>query len=275
MRRWLLNNWRNLCVWHRGSLRHSNTIRRSRTLPLWLALIAVTLDFCLVAVWFRYSRELSIGAWTVSDVILYLVRLGTVGVTLAWGSSHYRISGAVAGIRPSHLFPDLRWSIKCCLIGASVIGGVVATGVAAACWLGFRPPAPSALITEFLRSHHWDLRHVLTFGGLGVTSVLLAPVAEELIYRSLLLPALTCRLGLYAAVAVTAVVFGLVHVIPFGELGIPALQILGGLMMAAAFSLRWSVIPAMIVHGMGNLFVGVLCFTYVQFFEAYPSWFLP
>jgi len=60
-----------------------------------------------------------------------------------------------------------------------------------------------------------------------------------------------------------------------GELGIPALQILGGLMMAAAFSLRWSVIPAMIVHGMGNLFVGVFCLTYVQLFEAYPSWFLP
>jgi len=274
MRRWLLDYWQNLCGWHRASLRHAATIRRSRTLPLWLALIAITFDFCAVAVWFRYSRELSIEAWTVSDVILYLVRLGTVGVTLAWGCSHYRVSKEIVGIRPSHLFSNLRWSIKCCLIGASVIGVVIATGFTAACWLGFRPPAPPALITELLGSHHWDLRHVLTFGGLGVTGVLLAPVAEELIYRSLLLPALTRGLGLYAAIAVTAVVFGLVHVIPFGELGIPALQILGGLMMAAAFSIRWSVIPAMVLHGIGNLFVGILCFTYVRLFEAYPTLFV-
>src|SRR5678815_2172976 len=67
MRRLLLNYWQNLCGWHRASLRHAVTIRRSRTLPLWLALIAITFDFCAVAVWYRYSRELSIGAWTVSD----------------------------------------------------------------------------------------------------------------------------------------------------------------------------------------------------------------
>jgi membrane protease YdiL (CAAX protease family) len=260
--------------WHRAALHHAGIIRQSRTLPWWLALIAVMLDFGLVAVWFHFSRELSIGAWAVSDVILYLARLGVVTVTLAWGCSHYRVSRAIVGIRPSHLFSDLRWSIKCCLIGASVIGIIIATGLAAACWLGFRPPAPPALITELLGSHHWDMRQALTFGGLGVTGVLLAPVAEELIYRSLLLSALTLRMGLYGGVAVTAVVFGLVHVIPFGELGIPALQILGGLMMAAAFSIRWSVIPAMVLHGLGNLFVGILCFTYVRLSEAYPTLFV-
>jgi membrane protease YdiL (CAAX protease family) len=271
---WFLNVRQNLSDWHRSTLEHAGAIRRSRTLPLWIVLGAATLDFCLVAVWFRCTRELTIGAWAISDVILYLTRFAVVTVTLAWGCGHYRVSREGVGIRPSHLFSDLRWSIKCCLLGASVIGAAIATGFAAACWLGFRPPAPPVLIVELLGSHHRSARHIITLGGVGVTGVLLAPVTEELIYRSLLLPALTHRLGLYTAIAVTAVVFGLVHVIPFGELGIPALQILGGLMMAAAFSIRWSVTPAIVLHGLGNTFVGILCFTYVRLYETCPLLFL-
>jgi membrane protease YdiL (CAAX protease family) len=70
--------------------------------------------------------------------------------------------------------------------------------------------------------------------GLGVTGNMLVVVTEELIYRSLFLPPLTSWLGLYPAVAVTATVFGLAHVIPFGRLGIPVPEIIGGLLMAAA-----------------------------------------
>ena len=273
MSRWLTDFWHSFRGWHQSALNHAAIIRRSRTLPVWLALIGVSLDFVLVGAWFRCTRELSVEAWAVSDAILYLARLAVVTGILLWACRHYQVAGEALGIRPVNLRSDLRWSIKCCLLGASIVGATLATGFAAACWLGVRPPAPPAFVVDLLSNSHWNARHVFTLSGLGATGVLLAPFTEELIYRSLLLPTLTSRLGLYPATAMTAIVFGLVHVIPFGVVGIPAPQILGGLMMAAAFSIRWSVIPAMVLHALGNLFVGILCFVYVRLYEAFPTLF--
>jgi membrane protease YdiL (CAAX protease family) len=69
-------------------------------------------------------------------------------------------------------------------------------------------------------------------------------------------------------------VFGLLHVVPFGEVGIAVPQVIGGVVMAAAFAIRWSVISAMVVHAMGNLFVGNLLFIYVRLFETCPTLYL-
>jgi membrane protease YdiL (CAAX protease family) len=97
---------------------------------------------------------------------------------------------------------------------------------------------------------------------------------EELIYRAFFLPTLTAWLGLYPAVAVTAIVFGLAHTVPFGRLELPVAEIIGGVLMAGAFSMRWSVIQRIVIHAVGNLFVGALVFTYVQLFGACPALFL-
>src|SRR5262249_33522267 len=102
---------------------------------------------------------------------------------------------------------------------------------------------------------------------------LLVAVTEELIYRSLFLPALTRRIGLLPAVAVTSIVFGYAHVIPFGQFDIPALQIIGGFVMATAFAIRWSVVPSMVTHMLGNLSIGLLAFAYIRFHEHCPGWF--
>ena len=144
-------------------------------------------------------------------------------------------------------------------------------GVAAAFGVGFRLPAPSESFVQFLGV---GVRDYIFMTGIGVTGIVLVVVTEELIYRSLFLPPLTSWLGLYPAVAVTAIVFGLAHVIPFGRLGIPVPEIIGGVLMAGGFAIRWSVIPAMVIHAMGNLFAGALVFTYVQLFRASPTLFL-
>ena len=109
---------------------------------------------------------------------------------------------------------------------------------------------------------------------LGVTGNMLVALTEELIYRSLFLPPLTSRFGLYPAVALTAIVFGLAHVIPLGRMGVPVLEIIGGMLMACGFSIRWSVIPAMVIHATGNGFAGLLVFVYVQLFRVWPTLFL-
>ncbi len=250
-------------------------LKHSRTLPVWLLLIVLFTDFVLVGVWVRCTGRFSVEKWAEWDVILYLARLATVSVALVLGCKHYRVSGLSLGVLPPNPMSDLRWSIKCCLIGASIIGAVIAAGLIAAHWLGIGFPPPPQLVLEILGPGHWSTGRFVLLGVLGGMAALLAPFTEELIYRSLLLPTLSSKLGLYPAIAISAVLFGLVHVIPFGEIGIPAPQILGGLMMAAAFSIRWSVIPAMVLHGMGNVFVGILCFAYVRLYAAHPTLFLP
>lgn len=275
MRQWLSNLWQILSLWHRLALSHAVALKQSRTLPVWFALMVLLTDFVLVGIWVRCTGNLPIGDWAVWEVVLYLARLATVTVAIILGYKHYRVSGQSLGIFPPNAVSDLRWSIKCCLIGASVIGAVIAGCLLAAHRVGIRLPAPPQLFVEILGPGHWSTSHLILLGGLAFTGVLLAPFTEELIYRSLFLPPLTSKLGLHPAVAVTAVTFGLVHVIPFGQDGIPAPQILGGLMMAAAFSIRWSVIPAMVLHGAGNLFVGILCLIYVRLYAAHPTLFLP
>jgi membrane protease YdiL (CAAX protease family) len=261
--------------WHRSALKNAVGLKESRTFPMWLPLLVVVVDFVLVGVWVRCTGKLPVGQWAVWDVTLYLARLATVAVTIVLGCKHYRVSGLSLGILPPNPMSDLRWAIKCCLVGASIIGAMTAAGLVAAHWLGIGLPPPPQLVVEIVGPRHWGMGRFVLLVGLGATGVLLAPVTEEFIYRSLLFTALTSRLGLYPAMAVSAVLFGLVHVIPYGEVGIPAPQILGGVMMAAAFSIRWSIIPAIVLHGMGNFFVGILCFVYVRLYAAHPTLFLP
>jgi uncharacterized protein len=272
---WLTNLWRILRSWHRSALKNVEALKQSRTLPVWLPLIVISTDFVLVSVWVRFTGKLPIEEWAVWDVMLYLARLATVAVTLVLGCRHYRVSGLSLGILPPNPMSDLRWSIKCCLVGASIIGAIIVTGLVATHWLRIGFPPPPQLVVEILGPGHCSAARFVLLVRLGATAVLLAPFTEELIYRSLLLPALTSRLGFYSAIAVSAVVFGLVHVIPYGVIGIPAPQIIGGLMMAAAFSIRWSIIPGIVLHGMGNFFLGILCFVYVRLYAAHPTLFLP
>ena len=278
MRGLAILNWANtvrliLSGWYRAALHHAALIKKRQTLPLWVPLLLVLVDFGLVAAWYHLSREFPVAAWAISDLILYLARLALVSIALRLSCSRCQVTPETLGIIPSRLVPDLRWAIKCCFLGSSVIGAVIALGFLAAQALGIHPPPPPEIATELLGGSDWGARRLATLAILGFTGVILAPFTEELIYRSALLPPLTSRLGLYSAIPLTGVVFGLVHVVPLGELAIPAPQILGGLMMAVAFSIRWSVIPSIVLHSLGNLFAGLLCLAYVRLYEACPTLF--
>jgi membrane protease YdiL (CAAX protease family) len=273
MQEWLINVWRILSGWLQAALNNADAVRRSRMLPAWLAATGVLIDFVLMGLWFRYTDQSWGGRWVVSSAMMFLVRLVTVTVILVWACRHYRISAAALGVRPSTVFSDFRWSFRICALGALVIAAAFVTVFVAALGLGIRLPAPPELSVQFLAGN-WSVRYSILMVWLGVTGNMLVVVTEELIYRSFFLPPLTSRFGLYPAVAVTAIVFGLAHVVPFGRRGIPVPEVIGGILMAGGFSIRWSVIPAMVVHAMGNLFAGALVFTYVQLFRACPTLFL-
>lgn len=272
MPRWLVQIWDCLNGWRRAALNHAEAIKHLRGLPAWLAVIYVAFDFGLLAFWYRYANPPGAVQWVISGLILFCLRLALVIGTLLLACRHYRVSGRVLGIRPSNINSDLRWSLGLCALGVVVVGIAIVAAFIAAVRLGIHLPAPPEFVAEFLGGNR-SVGYLLLIGVCGAMGILLVAVTEELIYRALFLPALTSPLGLFPAVVVTSIVFGLLHVIPFGIAAIPAPQIIGGVLFAAGFAIRWSVVPAIVIHTTCDLFLFAILFGYVRLFETHPGWF--
>ena len=262
-----------LSDWLQAARTNAEATKRARMLPAWLAVGVVLLDFCLIGLWFRCTHEMSIVGWAIAGVVLYLVRLSIVIITLRSACRHYRVSCQALGIRPSDMLPDFRWSSRICLLSALIIVTAVFAGFVIARGIGVRLPAPPEEFVHFLGGSYPLTQFAAIAVLAGAVLTVLAPLTEELVYRSVFLPALAYRIGLFPSVAVTSLVFGLAHVVPSGRFWIPIPEIIGGLLMAAGFSIRWSVVPAMVIHALGNMFSGALMFIYVQLFKAHPTWF--
>lgn len=240
--------------------------------PPWFALLFVAFDYGVLAFWFRYANTSGEVQFIASELLKFTLRLALVTGTLWLASKHCRVSGQALGIRPSNIKSDLRRSLGTCGLGATVAAVAIVAAFSAAVQLGIPLPAPLEIATQFLGGER-SFQYFILLGVCGVAGNVIVAVTEELIYRSLFLPALTSRLGLFPAVAVTAIVFGLAHVVPFRFLAIPLLQIIGGILFAAGFSVRWSVVPAIVIHATGNVFVGAILFAYVRLFETHLAWF--
>lgn len=272
MSRWFIQSWDCLNGWRLSALSHAQAIKQSRMFPAWLAMIFVAIDFGILAVWDRCVGPTNQVQWLVSESVKFCLRLALVIGMLLLVCRRYRVSGQALGICPSNISSDLRWSLGLCCLGEAVVGLVIVAAFIAAVRLGIHLPAPSEFATQFLGGHR-SFQYFILLGVCAVAGNLLVAVTEELLYRSLFLPALTSRLGLFPAVAVSSVVFGLAHVVPYGIVAIPLPQIMGGLLFAVGFSIRWSVVPAIIIHATGNMFACAMLFAYVRLFEAHPVWF--
>lgn len=272
MPRCFIQSWNRLNGWRCSALAHAQAIRQSRMLPAWFALLFVASDYGVLAFWYRYANPSSEAQFVSSELLKFILRLALVTGTLWLACKYYRISVQALGIRPSDMMSDLRWSLRVCGIGAAIVGVALVAAFSAAVRLGIDLPAPQEFATQLLDGNR-SLQYFLLLGVCAVAGNLIVAVTEELIYRSLFLPALTSRLGLLPAAAVTSIVFGLAHVIPFGFLAIPLPQIIGGVLFAAGFSIRWSVVPAIVIHATGNVFLGAVLFAYVRLFETHPVWF--
>jgi membrane protease YdiL (CAAX protease family) len=269
-----LTNFREaLSQWVQAAQRNAANANRMRGLPMWLAVGVVLFDCVLISLWSRYTRDMSLIRGVMAAVSCYVVRLSVVTATLILVCRHYRISGEFLGIRPSKLISDFRWSSRICLVSASIIIAVLFVALVTAQGFGICLPEPPQSYVQILGSSYPIVQFVAISVLASAVLIIFAAVTEELVYRSVFLPALVCRIGLFPSVAVTAGVFGLAHVIGSDRLWIPVPEIVGGLLMAAGFSIRWSVVPAMVIHGMGNLVSSALVFIYVQLFKAYPTWF--
>jgi membrane protease YdiL (CAAX protease family) len=106
-------------------------------------------------------------------------------------------------------------------------------------------PPPSWLTEVFSRLEPHDAPQALAFvAGLVVG----APLAEELFLRGLCLSVLTVDVGSPAAIVGSAVLFGVLHVVPAKIISVTAF----GLALAyVAWSTR-SIVPGLVAHGSAN-----------------------
>ena len=98
-------------------------------------------------------------------------------------------------------------------------------------------------------------------GGMRLTSLdlvlllilvaVIAPIAEELLFRGMLYPVLRRSWGVTAAVIVSALIFGLVHFIP---ILIPGLVFVG-LILGWVRERSGSVVPGIVIHALQNSIV--------------------
>jgi membrane protease YdiL (CAAX protease family) len=112
--------------------------------------------------------------------------------------------------------------------------------------------APMVNSPGALTEAHSDFGTLATILSLGLAMVVAAPIAEEIFYRGFLYRGLATPLGAVGAIAVTSILFGLVHAPGFGWERVVGTGLIGALLGA----LRWrtdSTVVTIIVHGVTNL----------------------
>lgn len=89
-----------------------------------------------------------------------------------------------------------------------------------------------------------------------ISAVLIAPIFEELFFRGMVLPAIAKRLGLWAGILLSAVVFGLVHVNQAQDLlggGLLLLRLVPlGILFGWLYHWRGTIVVPIIVHSIFN-----------------------
>lgn len=91
-------------------------------------------------------------------------------------------------------------------------------------------------------------------GGFWLTfalSVVVAPIAEEVVFRGVLFPAIIKRYGLIAGVVLSSLIFTLVHINPIQMISVLPL----GIYLAIMYHRTRSIYPGMILHATWNLMV--------------------
>lgn len=87
---------------------------------------------------------------------------------------------------------------------------------------------------------------------LGIVTVMAAPIGEEIFFRGFLFQGIASRRGVYAGIAVSALLFGLAHVsTPESLLIAPPIAVIGGIFAWSVAKSR-SILPAVAAHLLFN-----------------------
>ncbi len=208
--------------------------------------VGLTLSSLLAALWLGATgdKDLSLGGQAVSQLGLWIGMVGSVVV-----ASRRKGAGSLAddfGFRA-------RWSD----IGLGALAAAATQLVALPLLaLLLRPllgqPKVSGPVQDLM-----DRSHGLAFLGLVISVSVCAPLVEELFFRGLLLGALRRRMPDGAAIALSAIVFGLAH----GS-GVPADAVILVILSLTLFGAVLALLavrtgrlgPGIVAHALFNLF---------------------
>ena len=207
-----------------------------------------------------------LGVSTVIGVVLLLMGYETTDPAFLLGSTlglwfgiggscvvavRYKGSGS---LRDLGLFPA-RWVDAAMGVGFG-IAAVFAVSIAVAVLQAIDKsliPGDGSDITDSI--HRGD---VLTVVVIYVIAVVGAPFFEELYFRSLVQGTLTARWGFAVAIAVQAMLFGLVHLDPengWGNVGVFVIITIVGLMLGTIRHYSKRLVPGMFTHATYNLII--------------------
>jgi len=202
---------------------------------------------------------------------IYAVRLVLAAGALAW-LVRRGAPAAAFGLRRETLRADAAWGVRAIATGTVLYAVAACLGVAVLLAVAGRLPAPPAWLRDFLAPS--ALAGTLPQRiNEGVSGVVMAPLAEEAVYRALLLSPLLLALRPWAAVLVDALVFAFLHAVPYGFGWFTPSELLGGALMSIAFLARRSVVPAVLVHAAANLLLALSGVLYCVAADVAPGWF--
>jgi len=243
---------------------------REHAPPLVGALLLVGVDMAFCALARARFRPVGLAGEALAANGLYLLRL--VFAALYVGAHCRRAPGRLEafGLRPAALAADAAWGMRAVLTGAALhaVAGLLAVP-AYLLAVGPLPPPPSELVAYF----GLDAPDVPRLASEAAAGLVMAPLAEEAVYRAVLLPPLLLAFRPWVAVGLNAVVFAALHAGPYGFGWFVPSQLLGGALMALAFYARRSVVPAVLVHAFGNLLLAASGALYVALPRVWPGLF--
>jgi membrane protease YdiL (CAAX protease family) len=195
----------------------------------------------------RYLLEAIAGfGWPIAVYVLILAVIGYVPALLwcryssrRWGSGNFRSDVGMKARWSDFGWGPVTW--VACVISEVVIGTIV---------VALRIPFSSNV--KHVSDVHYDRGYVIS---LLVVAVVAAPIAEEIVFRGVVLRGLLSQHGAVVAVLVQGTLFGLAHFDPVrGKGNIGLIMLLGGVgcVLGGAAYLFRRLAPTMVAHGMIN-----------------------
>ncbi|MFP3903399.1 MAG: CPBP family intramembrane glutamic endopeptidase [Armatimonadota bacterium] len=186
----------------------------------------------------RYTDNPAVGAGIVA--VQYIA---SVGLALAFALSKTRATHKLSamGLRTSGR------AAKLILTGLFAYSVLVVAAVVASLSMPQLTGAPIAQVGMKLMGQHTALSVVIYLILLAVV----APIAEELLFRGYLYPALRENMSKFAAVAISAMLFGLLHMNPVAIVPI----VIIGIVLAILYETTHSVVPGVVCHALNNTIV--------------------
>ena len=189
--------------------------------------LAATVLSSLVSGILQKAGVLSAGLGTFVAYVLQFV----LTIAFAWIQRRRRMPREAAGLK----FGLSRVDFTVILWGMIV---VLATGLVIEPLLALLPDAFMEAISSLMGRGGWMM----------LTSIVIAPILEEILFRGIIQDSLTYKYGPWKGILLGAAVFGIIHIIPQQVIN----AFLIGIVLGYIYYQTRSLIPVMVIHCINN-----------------------